>query len=547
MNSRQRVGWIVGVAVVAALGLGWGVWQLGTRFGELTLRTQQQAKLAAKAARTMQVKKGQRFTNDEVYTFLAAAKQAERIKDPLQRCLAYPDPPHSHWLPAAVQAYCQFRMQPLMSFADMQTLIQNGRSGELDKRMAQLLDAQMTQPNSRGVLDRTFEQDFDGSFDVRQTLDAWKRDSPNSAFALAASGYAYEKMALKARGGGYISNTPQSNVDAMDRLLQQADGDLQQAVALNPHIAPAWAAMVEAGGLSLGNAYARDAQKRGLASNPTDFSIYSNLLWLSQPKWGGSIQAMNDIAADAQKHAAENPLLVLELSKAPAYEKLDDCDCHSADELATYPVIFDQVSTSQLLAKAGTAAASSHHLELAAVYLSEALRFEPSLSDARFQRIAALTNFDESQWAVEEASRLVDASPDDAENLRARGWAYESLGDYARATQDYERALALNPSDPWPLMEMGSIYGYSTHEWSKAWDVSTRLIQSYPNAPAGWLLRAEVQKDQPRAGLKDTVEQFASRFGSDPAQLKNLTLLRAKLALQQGAASHAASAKASNP
>ena len=161
--------------------------------------------------------------------FLAAAKQAEAIKDPLQRCLAYPNPPGSHWTPVAVNAYCQYRMQPLMSFDELQALIQNGQTAEADRRFAQMLAAQSTQPNARGRLDRTFDQDFDGSFEVREVLDAWKRGSPKSAFAYAASGFAYEKMAHKARGSGYMQDTPLSNVESMDRLLQRADADLRQA------------------------------------------------------------------------------------------------------------------------------------------------------------------------------------------------------------------------------------------------------------------------------------------------------------------------------
>jgi len=106
--------------------------------------------------------KGHLFTNAEVYAFLAAAKQPEAINDPSQRCLVYPDPPGSHSTPAAVSAYCQYRMQPLMSFEQLQSLIRNGKAAEADQRFAQMLAAQSIQSNARGRMDRTFDQDFDG-------------------------------------------------------------------------------------------------------------------------------------------------------------------------------------------------------------------------------------------------------------------------------------------------------------------------------------------------------------------------------------------------
>ena len=545
MTSTQR-GWlIVAIVVLGLCGLTWQVKSSvsntvaalkAVRIAEASRVANQNAMPASASAFTS---KGHLFTNAEVYAFLAAAKQAEAIKDPLQRCLAYPNPPGSHWTPAAVNAYCQYRMQPLMSFAELQALIQNGQAAEADQRFAQILVAQSTQPNARGRLDRTFDQDFDGSFEVREALDAWKRASPKSAFAYAASGFAYEKMAHRARGSGYMQDTPLSNVESMDRLLQQADADLRQAIALDPRVTPTYAAMIDAGALSLGRAYAMDAGRRGLTVDPANFSIYSSLMWFAQPKWGGSLKAMHDIAARAQAHRSENPLMVLELSKEPAYDKLDSCDCHSVRELATYPVMFDQVSTAQEMLYAASAAESSHHMELSVVYFSEALRFDPDLPDARLHRIDNLNNFDESQWAVDEAERMVSASPRDVDAIMARAYSYESLGDYKRAEQDMRAALSIDPGNEGALTELLNLYVDWTHEWDKAWDADNRLIQVSPGKPYGWVMRAEIQKQQPRSGLQDTVDYFAAHFDVDPRDHKILLDMRAALALQSTLASQA--------
>jgi tetratricopeptide (TPR) repeat protein len=545
MTSTQR-GWLI-VAIVV-LGLCGLTWQIKSRVSNTVAalkaaRIAQAARVASQNALPTSASaftgKGHLFTNAEVYAFLTAAKQAEAIKDPLQRCLAYPNPPGSHWTPAAVNAYCQYRMQPLMSFDELQALIQNGQAAEADQRFAQMLAAQSTQPNARGRLDRTFDQDFDGSFEVREVLDAWKRGSPKSAFAYAASGFAYERMAHKARGGSYIQDTAASNLESMDRLLQQADADLRQAIALNPKVTPAYTAMINAGGLSLGSDYAMDAARRGLAVDPANLSIYSALMWLAQPKWGGSLRAMNNIAAKAQTHLGESPLVVLQLSKEPAYEKLDNCDCHSVDELATYPAMFDQVSTSQQMLDAAYAAESSHHMELSVVYFSEALRFDPDLTDARLHRIDNLNNFDDSQWAVDEADRMVNASPQDKEAIKARAYSYESLGDYKRSEQDMRAALSIDPGDEGALTELLNMYVNWTHEWDKAWDTDNHLIQVSPGKPYAWVMRAEIQKQQPRAGLQDTVDYFAAHFDVDPRDHKILLDMRAALALQSRSVSQA--------
>jgi len=537
MTSMQR-GWLI-VAIVV-LGMCGVTWQIRSSISNTAaafkaVRTAEAARLASQNATSTlgPAFSGKRhlFTNQEVYAFLGAAKKAESIKDSLQRCLGYPNPPGSHWTPVAVNAYCQYRMQPLVSFAELQALIQNGQAAEVDRRFAQMLDTQFTQPNARGRLDRTFDQDFDGSFEGRELLDAWKRAAPKSAFAYAASGFAYEKMAHKARGTGYRHDTPASNFESMDRLLQQADADLRQAIVLDRRVTPAYTAMIEAGALSLGDAYAMDAARRGLKVDPANFAIYSTLMWLAQPKWGGSLQKMNAIAARAQTHLGENPLMVLQLSKEPAYDKLDNCDCHSVDELATYPAMFDQVSTAQEMLYAAYAADSSHHMELSVVYFSEAMRFDPDLPDARLHRIFNLNNFDESKWAADEANSMVNLAPKDEGPIKARAFSYEMLGDYKHAERDMQAALSMNPGDESVLMEMGGMYGYWTHEWDKAWDTDNRIIQAYPNNPYGWTLRAEIQKQQPRAGLQDTINYFAEHFDTNSQAHAALLRMRAALAL----------------
>lgn len=533
MTSLQR-GWlIVAIGVLGLAEWSWESLHAVSRMVQVVNTRVAQVKVATPALPLPGT--SHLFSRAEVYAFLDKARQAEAIKDPLQRCLAYPDPPGSHWSRATVDAYCRYRMQPLMTFAQMRTLIQDGHAAELDRRLQAMLDAPATQPAAQGLLDRLYGEDFDGSFDIRPTLDAWKRDSPRSAFAYAASGYAYDKMASQARGDDYMSATPASNVESMDRLLKQADTDLRKAIALDPRVTPAYVAMIDAGGLSLGRRYAADAARRGLAVDPANFAIHDARLWYAQPQWGGSLAGMARLARQAQAQAAANPLLGLLLTEAPADAvNLDNCDCHSAAQLARYPQAFDRVATAQLLLSAGYAAESSHHPELAVVYFSEALRFDNNLPDERVHRAFDLNQFDESQWAVDDLTAMLKTGAGDEGLFKVRGYSYESLNDYPHAEQDLQKALALSPTDPSVLVELGNLYVNVTHEWDKGWAIADELIRQRPQNPDGWLLRAAIQRQQPRAGMRATVDDFAARFGHDPAQQKALAWLRAQLALKEG-------------
>ncbi len=472
------------------------------------------------------------FTRDEANGFLDQAKRAEAIIDPLQRCLAYPDPPGSHWSADAVSAYCRYRLQSVISFAEVQKLIQDGHAAEVDQRFKALLHAQLTEPDAHGRLDRAFYQDFDnGSFEIRPTLDAWKREVPNSAFAWAASGVAYVAMAAQARGNRFIANTAQSNIDAMDKLLAQADTDLRHALELDPRLTPVYSAMIHAGGLSLGEEYALDAAKRGLAIAPDNFSIRAQQMWLEEPKWHGSLAELDRLAAEAQAQAAKNPMLRMLLARKPFYE-VDNCSCTNSQELAAYPAALDQLGTTSQLLSAGNAARGVNHA-VSLIYLSQALRFDPTLDDARIHRVYDLIDFDEAKWGVAEAGRMIAAHPTDEDPLKARAFAYTVLSDFAHAEQDYRAAVRIAPKDLDSLTGLANLYVYRLHDWDKGWAVADQLIKTRPDNPYGWMLRAEIQLKQPRAGLEDTVEYFESHFGNKNPKLHKIAVnLHSSMVLQ---------------
>lgn len=473
------------------------------------------------------------FTQAELKSFLAAATSAESIADPLKRCLAYPDPPGSHWNRAAVEAYCQYRNQPIVTLAQARDLIQQGKAAELDRLLGAALQAQLTQPQARGRIDRTFFADFDDdSMDLRYLLDAWKRASPNSAFAYAASGYAYVQMAFKARGTNYINKTPQDSIDSMDRLLAQADADLQQARKLDPRITPIYTAMIQAGAYSLGADYMQQAVREGLRQDPANFTIYGQYLWAAQPQWFGSLSVMQHIVDESLKHADRNPLLLLYKPTVAAYvANIRDC-CDQPVHVADFPAVFDDADEASVLSHAGNTAADHGQPGMATIYLSETVRFSVADFKDRLRLSQLIADENQPQLLMLHAQQLMAAQPENPEALALRGFAWMQRNDVPHARTDLAAALAKNPDNPAVLSLLGSIYVYSTHEWDKGWALADRLIQEYPKYPLGWRLRASIQLHQPRAGLDDTLHYFILHFSSDPQQQSIVDEMRRILAAE---------------
>jgi tetratricopeptide (TPR) repeat protein len=350
-------------------------------------------------------------------------------------------------------------------------------------------------------------------------MDAWKRQDPNSPFALAASGTAYVAMAQQARGSEYAANTPQSSFDSMNRLLQRARTDLDAAVKLEPRVTPAYGAMVFAGALSGDVNYAFSAARQGLAVEPASYMIYARLVWMAQPKWGGSVLLMRRFIAAAQRHAKENPLLlVLRAENTGGEQSVEDTPCTPGSEYDLYKVLFAQPGKVGMLMSAGWSARHCNRPDLSLIFRSEVLRFDPSDIVHRQMRVSDLVAFGQSQWALSEGNALVALAPQDENSYEARGLAYESMGQADDAIADYEQALRIHPDDSWDLIELGNLYINSKHDWDKGWAMADRLLQVHPEEPRGWLLRARIQREQPRAGLDQTVSDFIARFGNSPDQ-----------------------------
>lgn len=470
---------------------------------------------ASGAAGPAHLPHGRLLMREQANTFLLGAMRAETIKDPLQRCLAYPDPPSSHWDHEAVVAYCHYRYQPIITLAQAKNLIHGGHGAQLDKLFARTLREQLSDPSARGRLDRTFYADFNnGSVALRHVLDAWKRQSPRSAFAYAASGTAYMQMAFEARGYAYIADTPQRNIDAMDRLAKRADADLRKAVQLDPRITPAYRAMVMLGGLSFPRAYGLRAAKRGLEVAPDNYSIYGQALWLEQPKWGGSLADMAALSRQAGQHAKDNPLLAL-LAGEVTFYRIENSSCSDAEQVSDYIAALDQFGGLCPLRSAGEAANRIADFPAMLIYLSEYLRFDSNADDIRLERISGLVSFGKTQWAIADADKVIAKSPKNRHAFDARGLAYQEEADLHRAEHDFKTALRLDASDQWALEHLVGIY-MTKRQWDKAWGMANHMIQMDPQNPSGWMMRAQIEQAQPRPGLRGTMAYMASHFGNSP-------------------------------
>jgi tetratricopeptide (TPR) repeat protein len=164
-------------------------------------------------------------------------------------------------------------------------------------------------------------------------LDEWVTKNPNSYPAHLARAEYLVTAAYEARGDQYADQTSAAQFAEMNALLNRAVKDALAAIKLNAKSGVAYAAIIEA---SIGNSD-DDIRERtfaaGLKNAPLSMALWVSAMRALQPRWGGSFGAMERLAAQAQKYAAQNPKLAT-LKGFPDVERgrvaLDDNDSEGA-------------------------------------------------------------------------------------------------------------------------------------------------------------------------------------------------------------------------
>jgi len=395
------------------------------------------------------------FSDADVHDFLEKVRHAETISDPLQRCIAYPNPPGSHWLPTTARAYCVYQLQTFMSYEDIKASIETGQAAKLDAYLRNALQKQLTSADSASLLDHIYMTHFSNASSEALTLiEAWNRQQPKSAFALTARGRTYLERAFQDRGGRYASETPRANFMRMDRWLQLARKDLEQATAIDARMIPAYSAMIAIGMLQGDDAYAQQAARKALVAQPGNYFIYSRRILMAEPKWGGSIGKMKRIVREAQRHTKGNELLKLLLPVPAAYAaNLTGCDCDDPAQLNAYREVLDQMPGVEVLAGAASALDKARQAKLAVIYQSEVLRFSPEDDILRAKRISNLIAVGEKTWGKSEADELLAKPSVGPATVSALIGVYTSIGDkegvkkcFAKMDELRPKGLVVNPS-----------------------------------------------------------------------------------------------------
>lgn len=143
-----------------------------------------------------------------------------------------------------------------------------------------------------------------------EILNEWVASKPDLHWPLLARGVFYKDYAWYFRGSGYADTVSKASWEGFIENMEKAQADLEAAQQLNPRDPePSVQLISVAGGLSLGAEKMRQYYEQALAINPVHLGARYGLLNFLQPRWGGSIEAMQALGNEAKRHVEVFPYL----------------------------------------------------------------------------------------------------------------------------------------------------------------------------------------------------------------------------------------------
>jgi len=327
------------------------------------------------------------FSADDMKAFVNAALKADKIRDPMKRCLNFPDPPGSHWSRDGLAASCRYNLQETISLAEFDRLIGSGHAKDLDKRFSSWDADSKRHPNA---FYRFLVVRFGKAAPDRQPLiESWKQQSPRSAYAYALSGWNYMNIGWSARGGKPAAETADSSFDAMETEIERSRGDIEMAIRLDPHLSAPYAVMIDIGTLVSDPAYAAEGAEKGVTATRNRYPTFVQLARYTASRWHGDARSQQQLLARVNESIHDEPLLHVIRATVLCFEAEIDHQAPSDHQWSVYRTVLDDVASFSVLQRVGETALDSGQYALAYVYLSEAARFNPADQDVIDERARA--------------------------------------------------------------------------------------------------------------------------------------------------------------
>lgn len=262
---------------------------------------------------------------------------------------------------------------------------------------------------------------FDSDPAIEPLLGEWIRTYPKSFVARMARARHYVASGYDKRGSAFADKTSQEQHTAMRQQFEKASADLGDALQLSKTPTLVYAERFFIARAIGGEGVVAYLVEDGYRRFPQSLAIKVAAAFSLNPKWGGSLEELDKLAASAQAARMDN----------------------GAVRVLKYRVEMEKANYYEVVTKQKARAAEHYRMAGGQCEFGEPWRN------------AMRVTYDIEDWSglVTAANRMLELHPTDSGSLQRRGWAYEKMDRMKDAIKDYEAAAALGGA--WAQNKLG--------------------------------------------------------------------------------------------
>jgi tetratricopeptide (TPR) repeat protein len=298
---------------------------------------------------------------------------------------------------------------PPPSQSETLALLNAGQFVELDARFSAVQAEYRNSVISDEQLRDAFRVFYDTEPALRAQYDAWVAKFPKSYASHLARGIYYKKVGEMRRGGKFISDTTDDQLQGMDDAFARATQDFTISEALEERPLLTFLNEMSIAAYDGDESKIRASLEKSLKVDPQNVIVRHNYMGSLEPRWGGSVEQMTAFLEESRNAGLSTPKLqlleaVIITDRADGYRNAGD------------------YSSAEREYRRAVALGSDDCLKC----LANVLLLQNKREDA-----------------IPVLSRVVNEDPSDGDTLVLRGQTYLSLGNMSAGTADMIAAARL--------------------------------------------------------------------------------------------------------
>lgn len=372
---------------------------------------------------------------------------------------------------------------------ELLALLRENRFEALDARLVAYQKGYESEKNLEKYVDFAFFAFANSDPKLQAKLDQWVLMMPNSYAAPLARGIYHWRLGWVSRQYALAKKTSRQRFKVMGIQFTRAAADLTAAINLNKKLSIGYGLLISIANATRNRKDVDRFLKLGLEANPDSMAIRSRYLFALQPKWGGSIKAIEAFIEDTKSEFERYPKLRV-LQAYPLYATAINLIWN--DKRREAVKFFNQAlqygDNWSMYYQRGRNYRALEQYDMALADLNRALKLRPQVADV----------LDVRAWVHREQGRhhpsLVDwnlslkLNAMEPDVLWARSLVLRNLRFHNESLRDLDNALIYGVDDDRYWNERGHLYLYAFRNPKKAIPDFERAIELNPSdRPDHWL------------------------------------------------------------